>query len=332
MSILKKKTKNTLYTTPSHGGSFCILHKFYQWYKADISEVDTFAPQEALIKAEEHASKIYGTKYTKFLTNGSSSGIITALLATKPKSVLIWDNAHPCHENGAKLCGANSIKYTLSKDNELGIYRAITVQKVEELLNKHQADAIIITSPTYEGFVADIKRISELCKAKNVTLIVDEAHGALYPFCDELPMSAVKFADFTIQSLHKTAGGLNPTALLHSNNIDPTEALKMITTTSPSYPMLASIEANIKFLNSNRGKSHIKNLIKDIRKLNIRQLNDDPTKILLKGGYKLSEDLFNNYFIEDERTNEKTTMLLCGVGTNLKKINKLQKALKNIIH
>ena len=65
-----------------------------------------------------------------------------------------------------------------------------------------------------------------LCKKKNVTLIVDEAHGALYPFSDNLPISAVKYADFTIQSLHKTAGGINPTALLHSNNINPTKYLK----------------------------------------------------------------------------------------------------------
>lgn len=328
--MIKRKSRNTLFTTPSHGGNFCILHKFYQWYKSDISETDTHLPQEKLKHAELEATKIYGTKYTKFLTNGSTSGIITAILASKPKKILIWDNAHPCHKNGAKLSGAEIIEYSLPLDKELGLYKAITVEYFETLITKYTPNVIVITSPTYEGFVADISKISELCRSKNIILIVDEAHGALYPFSKLLPESAVKHADFTVQSLHKTAGGINPTALLHSNNIDPSEALSMINTTSPSYPMLTTIEANIKYLNSSKGHKHIENLIKDIKSLNIESLNDDPTKILLKGGYQLSEKLFNDYKIEDERTNNKTTMLLCGIGTSKAKLDRLKKALKNL--
>ena len=70
ISILKRKNKNTLFTTPSHSGKFCLFHKFYQWYKYDISEVETYNPEEALELAEKKASYIYSTKYTKFLTNG----------------------------------------------------------------------------------------------------------------------------------------------------------------------------------------------------------------------------------------------------------------------
>ena len=104
----------------------------------------------------------------------------------------------------------------------------------------------------------------------------------------------------------------------------------MINTTSPSYPMLATIEANIKYLNSAKGKKQIEQLIENIKSLMLPQINDDPTKILLKGGDKLSKELFNKYNIEDEKTNNKTTMLLCGIGTDKKKINSLKKALKNI--
>lgn len=330
VALLKKKNSKTLFTTPSHSGRFCLFHKFYQWYRCDISEVDAYNPQEALLKSEKEASKIYGTKYTNFLTNGSSSGIISAILASKPKKILIWDKSHPCHKNGAKLSGAEIIKYNLPLDEELGVYKAITTEYLKKILEESSADTIVITSPTYEGFVADIKEINKICKEKNITLIVDEAHGALYPFSNELPESAVKIADFTIQSLHKTAGGINPTALLHSNNIDPSEFLDMISTTSPSYPMLATIEANIKFLNSKRGRNCIKNLIQEIKKLNIPQLNDDITKILLKGGEELSNILFNKYGIEDERTNSKTTMLLCGIGTDKNKLERLRKVWKSI--
>lgn len=329
IGILKKKNNKTLFTTPSHSGKFCILHKFYQWYKADISEIDALNPQEELRLAETKAAKIYGTKFTKFLTNGSTSGIIAAILASKPKKILIWSNAHPCHKNGAKLSAAEIIEYDLPLDENLGVYKAITFNNVKELVDKHHPDTLVITSPTYEGFVADVKNISKFCNQNNVTLIVDEAHGALYPFCEKLPESAVKHADFTVQSLHKTAGGINPTALLHSNNINPTEALNLINTTSPSYPMLATIEANINFLNSSKGKDHIDTLIKNIKELNLPQLNDDPTKILLKGGFEVSDKLFNGYGIEDERTNNKTTLLLCGVGTNKAKLGRLKKALNN---
>ena len=331
ISLLKKKNSKTLFTTPSHSGRFCIFHKFYQWYKNDISEIDALNPEEALEKAERQASEIYGTKYTKFLTNGSTSGIISAILASDAKKILIWDKSHPCHENGAILAGAEIIKYDLPLDEDLGVYRAITLEKVKELLEKHSPDTLLITSPTYEGFVANVKEINKICKKNGITLIVDEAHGALYPFSENLPESAVKYADFTVQSLHKTAGGINPTALLHSNNIDPSKALKMINTTSPSYPMLATIEANIKFLISSRGDKCIKKLLNNIKELGIEKLNDDPTKILLKGGYNLSERLFNDYGIEDERTNEKTTMLLTGIGTDKAKLERLRKALRNLI-
>ena len=109
-------------------------------------------------------------------------------------------------------------------------------------------------------------------------------------------------------------------------------------TTSPSYPLMASIEANINFLNSHRGKKHIAKLIKElkyIRKIsNVEFYGDDITKILIKKegltGEKLSEILFDKYNIEDERTNSKSTMLLCGIGTNKAKLTRLKQALKGI--
>ncbi len=336
ISLLKRKTNKSFFTTPSHGGRLFLFHKFYQWYKKDISEVDAYNPTEALKNAESRASKIYGTKYTKFLINGSTSGIIAAIMASECKNILIWDNAHICHKNGAELAGCNIMEYSLPKDENLGVYKTITLDEVKNLLLdiKNKDTALLITSPTYEGFAANIEGISKLCRQHDVKLIVDEAHGALYPFSDELPESAVKYADYTIQSLHKTAGGINPTALLHSNDNNPDKALSKITTTSPSYPMLATIEANINYLNSSKGKKHLRHLISDIRQLNLPTINDDITKILLKhptmSGFELSEALYDKYGIEDERTNEKTTLLLCGLGTTKKMLNKLKKALNNM--
>ncbi|MBP7211800.1 aminotransferase class I/II-fold pyridoxal phosphate-dependent enzyme [bacterium] len=350
INLLKKKNEYTLFTTPSHSQRLCIFKKLRHLYKYDISEVDAYNPQEELLKCEKKASEIYKTKFTKFLTNGSTSGILSAVLSCVKKNdkVLIWRESHKCHRNAVKLAGAEPIFYDVDKIPDWGINGGVFVDVLEGLLKTNgEISAIIVTSPTYEGNISDIKAISDLCKKYGVYLIVDEAHGALYPFCDKLPTSALYLgADFVVQSLHKTAGGLNPTALLHSQcDINPTEALNLVTTTSPSYPLLASIEKNIDYLNSKRGRAKILELVNNIEDLKSKidtveffdglfDLTHDPTKIVIKSkkmsGTKLSEILFENYKIEDEKTNEISTMLLCGLGTDLKKLSRLEKVLKKL--
>ena len=335
INLLRKKSKKFLFTTPSHGQKFFIFNKFRNFYKKDISETDAHNPQEALLKAQERASKIYGTHYTYFLTNGSTSGIIAAVLActNTGDKVLIWENAHQSHKNAVKLAGCEPVYYDIPINKDWGV----TDKTTPNLIDIKGVRAVIVTSPTYEGIASDINALKAICKKNNAYLIVDEAHGALYPFSDKLPESAVKVADFTIQSLHKTAGGLNPTALLHVNcNIDVSKALEMINTTSPSYPLLATIEANINFLSSRKGKQHLNKLINNLENIkktikNVEFYGDDTTKLLIKkmglSGYELSKILFDKYNIEDEKTNNISTMLLCGIGTSEKKLNYLKKAL-----
>ena len=338
VNLLREKNRKLLFTTPSHSQKFFIFHKFKQFYKYDISETDAYDPQSALEKAQNNAAKIYGTKQTCFLTNGSTSGIIASVLACTQKGdkVLIWNNAHPSHLNAVKLAGCEPVYYELPIIKEWGVPDRTT----PDLIDIKGVKAVVVTSPTYEGIVSDIKALKEICKKNNAYLIVDEAHGALYPFSDKLPESAVKTADFTIQSLHKTAGGLNPTALLHVNcGLNADRALSMINTTSPSYPLLASIEANINFLNSKRGRKKLDNLIECIKTLknsvsNIDFGGDDITKILIKKdgmtGYELSEKLYEDFNIEDEKTNKISTMLLCGIGTDEKKLERLFRAIKKL--
>lgn len=339
VGLYKRKNRKVLFTTPSHSQSFFIVNKFRQFYRYDISETDAHDPVTALEEAQIHAAKIYGSAYTKFLTNGSTSGIIAAVLAAVKagEKVMIWENSHPCHLNALKLAGAIPVFYKLPYISDWGIYGAFEVETLKTTLKSEKISAIIITSPSYEGIVSNISLISEICRENNIKLIVDEAHGALYPFSDKLPQTSIGLADFTVQSLHKTAGGLNPTALLHSREIDPSEALNMINTTSPSYPLLMSIEANINYLNSSSGRKKLDKLIEAITVLRqncktVEFFGDDITKILIKKegltGYELSELLFDKFNIEDEKTNSISTMLLCGIGTSNKKITALERALK----
>lgn len=342
VKLLRKKCRKSLFTTPSHSQELFIFHKLKNMYRYDISETDFHNPQKALEEAENHAAEIYGTKCTKFLTNGSSSGIIASVLACagRDEKVLIWRNAHPSHHNAVILAGAEPVYYDLGIDSEWGVPASVSADYIESFLKTSDIKAVIVTSPSYEGFVSDISAIKKVCGKYGAYLIVDEAHGALYPFSEKLPESAVKIADFTIQSLHKTAGGLNPTALVHSNIDSKLDyALNLISTTSPSYPLLASIEATVNYLNSKRGRKKLENLIINIQTLRNECRNcvfggDDITKILIRvpglSGFELSEILFDRFNIEDEKTNEKSTMLLCGIGTSERKLERLSKALKHI--
>lgn len=342
VNLLKKTCRKTLFTTPSHAQGFFIFHKLRNFYKYDISETEAHDPETALSKAEAKATKMYGTKSTSFLTNGSTSGIIGAVLSCvkSGEKVLLWKNAHPCHLNAVKLAGGIPVFYDLEKIEEWDIYDKTTPEIIEKYLKDRGIKAVLVTSPSYEGIVSPIREIKKVCEKYGAYLIVDEAHGALYPFSENLPKSSVKIADFTIQSLHKTAGGLNPTALLHCNcEVDVKPALRMINTTSPSYPLLASIEKNINYLNSKKGRREIETLISEIKALkeecgNCEFFGDDATKILVKHpnhtGEELSEILYDKYNIEDERTNTKSTMLLCGIGTNKAKLTRLKQALKGI--
>ena len=240
IQLLRKNCKTDLFTTPSHAQSFFVFPKLRQFYKYDISETETHDPQSALNLAQKKAAEIYKTKSTHFLTNGSTSGVIAAVLAcvsgsleaqklrrsgitklpnlqaSKPLNVLISSNAHPSHQNAVTLSGSEAVFYKVEKNEDWGIEKPVDPKIIEQALKTNELKAVIVTSPTYEGVVSDIKKIKKICEKYGSYLIVDEAHGALYPFCDELPTSAIYLgADFVIQSLHKTAGGLNPTALLH---------------------------------------------------------------------------------------------------------------------
>lgn len=341
INLFKRKNRKVLFTTPSHNQGFFVVNKFRHFYKYDISETDAHNPVEALNSAETEAAKVYGVKYTKFLTNGSSSGIIAAVLSSVKagENVLIWDNAHPSHLNAVKLAGATPIFYQLPYIEEWGIFGSFDVESFKKTLLSVKISALIVTSPSYEGVLSDCSLISDICRDNNITLIVDEAHGALYPFSTRLPKTSIGVADFTVQSLHKTAGGLNPTALLHSRVIDPSFALGMINTTSPSYPLLMSIEANIKFLNSRRGRKILDKLIDELENMRsacsgVEFFGDDLTKILVKksglSGEEFSRLLFDKFGIEDERTNDVSSMLLCGIGTSKDKIIKLKNAFQKI--
>lgn len=368
MSLIKliekfNRKKRILFTTPSHNQGEFINPKSLKLlgkkvFKSDYSEIEDFdnlaSPEGVILESQQKAAEIYQSKFSFYLPNGSTSGIIAIMLAllSQNDKVLIARNCHKSVYNGLVLTGACPIWITPKFNEEWGIFKPINANDVEKILSQHQdIKAFILTNPSYEGIISDISKIADVCKQYNVALIVDEAHGALWNFDKTIGTPAIYLkADATVQSLHKTAGALNPSAILHiakDSAIDLEKvqsSLNLINTTSPSYPILTNIEATINFLHSKKGKNEISKLINNISEfkmslsnyenIHIYYQNNDITKILIKidglSGTNLSNILFDKYKIEDELNNEKSVLFLTGIGTTKKKLNILKKALIKI--
>ena len=358
IKLLSKKVEKILFTTPSHSQKPLFSKNYTKFYENDYSEINGFDnlsnPKKSILLAQGKISEILGTKQTYFITQGATTALLSAMKAiiNPAERVLVARNCHKAVYNGLILT-ASAVDWFMPETNEdWGFYTHISEEKLESTLQLNQYKAFIMTSPTYEGVNSNIEKIAQICKKYNVYLIVDEAHGALYNFSDKLPKTAIsQGADISINSLHKTAGALNQTALLNVNkdiqNIELTEfqnAINLFQTTSPSYPLLANIEACISYLNSSNGKKEIDKLLLNIKKIKdeLKQFdvdfyeasNQDLTKIILrKNGLnceKLSEILYDEFNIEDEMSSNNYCLFLTGIGTTLTKLNKLKNALKKI--
>lgn len=358
VKLLKKKLNRTFFTTPSHNQKNYFSKEYKNFYKDDISELDGYDnlsdPKGEILLAQIKASKIYNTQKTFFITQGATTAILSAMKAIiRPMDkILVARNCHKSVFNGLILTAADVDWFMPDCDEDWGIYTKIDTKKLESTLKLNDYKAFILTSPTYEGLNSDIEKISNICKQNNTYLIVDEAHGSLYNFSDYLPKTAIEQgADIAINSLHKTAGALNQTALLHISkdirNISQESfqnAINLFQTSSPSYPLLKNIEECIIYLNSDKGREEINRLIINISKFkeelknyNIEFYEDnchDATKILLRkkgmSGIELSEKLYEEFDIEDEMNNENSCLYLTGIGTTKLKLSTLKSALINV--
>ncbi len=357
------KTKPAFFTTPGHLQGFHTMEEFAglfgrKLFCADLSEVEGMDnlqnPEESILRSLKRASGIYGSKATFYLVNGSSSGILALILATvgEGEKILIARNAHKSVINALVLSGAVPVWLETGRDDYWNIFTHVKPEKITKKLDENPGiKAVWITSPTYEGVVSDIKQIAEICKKREVILLVDEAHGALWPFSNRLPDSSIHLgADACVQSLHKTGSCLNQGAVLHlaeNSGINPgkiQQTLNIINTTSPSYILLASIEASIEYLNSQKGRTKLEKLIDNIQKTknylksntsavfleNSREYRHDPTKIFFGleniNGKNFSDFLQENCNMEIEMHNNRGILAFTGIGTGKKHLKKLVKA------
>ncbi|VEP13700.1 Arginine/lysine/ornithine decarboxylase [Hyella patelloides LEGE 07179] len=219
----------------------------------ELPELDNlFAPQDAILKAQDLASQCFGADRTWFLINGSTCGIISAIVATcgAGDKIILPRNIHQSAIAGLIISGAIPVFVNPEHDNIRNITYNITPQALKKTLNQYpETKAVMVLHPSYQGVCGDLRAISEITNQHNIPLLVDEAHGGHFAFHEQLPPSALSLgADLTVQSTHKVLGAMTQASMLHlrGTRINPqriSKALQIMQSTSPSYILLASLDA-----------------------------------------------------------------------------------------
>ena len=207
---------------------------------------------QVLQRAHPLAAEAWGSDLCRFSTGGSTQSLHTVLAAVaKPgETVLLARNAHKAEYAAAVFMGLALQVVPVAVDAYWDVEHGVTAIALEQAFAEHpEAKAALIVSPTYFDVTSDIAVLAEVCHRRGVPLIVDAAWGAAYGFCNLLPANPLRLgADVMVTSVHKTmaALGQGSVMLLKGSRVDPQRlalAYELFQTTSPSVPVLASLDA-----------------------------------------------------------------------------------------
>ena len=337
-------------------------------YEMDITEIDGFdnlhEPEGILKDAQDFAAKLYHSEETAFVVNGSTAGLLAAIagICSDGGEILVARNCHKAVYHAIELHHLKPYYIYPPINTKYGINEGIYPQDVEKMWITHQnIQAIVITSPTYDGVVSDVTAICEAAHRHGVPVIVDEAHGAHFNFSEYFPKSAVACgADVVIQSTHKTLPAMTQTALIHLNGtlIDRERVRRMLTiyqTSSPSYILMGSIDGCLHMLSENGEKlyqTYIENLqwlrnaihagcrhiqMPEYEDLNPSYSKDyDKSKIVLSvkntgmTGKTFHEILLNEYHLQMEMVSAEYVLAMTAVGDSRDGYERLLRALIEI--
>lgn len=219
----------------------------------DFTEIsptgNLYTGEGPIAEAEDLCAKYAGAKESLFYTCGSTQGIHTMLLeAVGVGGHLILERG--CHKSVYNAMALLDITphYIYAPPLLLSsLSCSVTVSMIEEAIQQFSAaSAVFLTSPTYYGIITDLTRISAVCHQYGLSLLVDQAHGAHFPALG-LPTAPQQGADLSVVSTHKTWPALGSSSILYigSDRYDKLHVKQSSTifgTTSPSYPIMASID------------------------------------------------------------------------------------------
>lgn len=209
------------FTSPGHKGKVRIKgESLCRLDVSGLSETDqVLSPKSFVLESEKMLANIFGADKTFYLTGGATCGVYAAIASVcKVGDKIIVDSE--CDKsviNAITHLALIPIFIKRSYNKKYDVCGGINTEELEYLTERHRdAKAVLITSPTYYGVCANIKKATEICHDKNMLLIVDEALGAHFSFSESFPESALECgADIVVQSLSKTLGGFTGSGLLH---------------------------------------------------------------------------------------------------------------------
>jgi len=332
-------------------------------YKIDITEIEGFDdlhhPEGIIKEIEEKAKKIYKSKKSFILVNGSTCGILAGIrsVVNYGDKVLVARNSHKSVYNAIEINCLNPI-YVLPKIDKYGINKNIKADDIENILEKNKdIKLVIITSPTYEGVLSDVKSIVNIAHKYKVPVLVDEAHGTHLSFMENSNFEALNCgADIVIQSLHKTLPALTGTAILHIKGDlvkeeDVRRELSIFETSSPSYILMSSIDECLDLIERNGEKlfldyqenlKYFYNEAKALKKLKVlgnelleKNLYDFGKIVVITKntnitGKELSDILRKDYKIEVEMSSNYYIIAMTSICDSKESFERLLNALKEI--
>lgn len=307
----------------------------------DITEIDGFDnlhyPRGVIADIEKDLEKIYKSKKSLISVNGSSMGIMSAIFAVcnRGDKIIVARNCHKSVFNACMLLELKIIYIEPDYDSTNGYYMRLSQETADKAIRENpDAKAMIITSPTYEGFISEIE-----C---DIPLIIDAAHGAHLGlgYFPKYPSG-----DIVISSLHKTLLSLTQTAVINIYSEKLIERVKrfndIFQTTSPSYVLMNSISICADYvLKSRRDFCVFYENLCDLRLADTDNLRimytDDISKIIVStagtdiSGNDLAEILRNKYKIEVEAYYKTYVLLMTSVADEKERLEYLKKALEEI--
>ena len=294
---------------------------------------DLHTPKGIIKEAQKLAAEAFGADYTFFSVQGTSGAIMAMIMSVcgPGDKIIVPRNVHKSVMSAIIFSGAIPIFIHPVVDEKLGISHGITTDAVSKALEQHpDAKALLVINPTYFGIAADLKKIVEIAHSYRVPVLVDEAHGVHIHFHEDLPLSAMQAgADMAATSVHKLGGSMTQSSILNMkeglvSHKRVQSVLSMLTTTSTSYLLLASLDVARKQL-ATKGREMLDRTIKLAQSIR-RQINEidrlycvgeeilgtkatfdyDPTKLIISvknlgiSGYEAEKWLRENYNIEVE--------------------------------
>ena len=258
---------------------------------ADVRLGDLLIHEGPACAAQQHAAKVFNADKTYFVLNGTSSSnkVVTNALLAKGDLVLFDRNNHKSNTIGALITGGAIPVYLQTTRNPYGFIGGIDNACFEEAYIREQLAKVaperakeerpfrlaIIQLGTYDGTVYNarqvVDRIGHLCDY----ILFDSAwvgYEQFIPMMRDCSPMLLELNEndpgiFVTQSVHKQLAGFSQASQIHKKDSHIkgqkrycshkrfNNAFMIHASTSPFYPMFASLDVNARVLDGEVGRN-----------------------------------------------------------------------------